>query len=1014
MKLFPNVLIRVGGAPFDNIECLGNGNVSSALYASISEKEKQRDSERTAISDELYTLINSLSDPREQNILLNLRRDIFNGKKFSIEKARPVLPAQMLQKLEAHIGLNASIANLRTEQENAFNSELLEARKAVAKLASDEEFQKGLLLSSRTLLDRVRSYCTSDLASPKKKEQQTEQGLLKYITRMYCKTSPFSTFTNLVVAKVKPGREKFLTLPAGAHGTTSHIRLNNFLYNYLRTLLLKTKPAYRLLAVRPNPTVKLDGDHYLFLTNSQNIEAFQRTPADPLLELFLELTTGQGNGIRYCDLVQAIIEGEYIDATAEDIEGFIEQLLEFGFLEFNIGVSGIDPDWDIKFIEKLGPLAAENVQHISELMDVLRDMRGLANKYASAPLAERKKILDTVHTDFKAICMKLHEAAGLPADERKPKEELMAEYRAKQEEEKKKAAENKRSEGEKKTEEAKAEEPAAEANEKEKEEEAFRHISTTYFHFNPEQMFYEDTTRNVTPVLDEGMLAEFTQTVNDLMQRIAIYQGQLAEKDAMAHYFANKYGKDAEVSLLTYYEDFYREYKKPEKEKQDQLKKKIAERMKEAKEKAAKAKEDTSVPGPEAAEAATLKESDQPEGPQIHATKQRNELMQKWSVRLGEILREKNSATKDNTYHASLGDVIAANNDTGVPEQSEPPSSYGFFVQLFTEKDEAGKKTLKGVLNGTFPGFGKLMSRFLHIFDEEVTEDLRKWNLDMGGADDLLIEDCDASYFNANLHPPLLPYEIWMPGGHNSLPAEKQLPITDFTVKYNSATGHLDLVHAPTGKNAYVFDLGFQGHNGRSQLFQLLEKFTKTRYLFASPVASAVSNKANSKERLKDTAETLAVPRVVYENKIILQRRGWYIPRTELPLPALHETPCTYYNRINAWRRSLNIPDEVFVFINTDRFNASTQANDEGKRPGRDDYKPQYINFNSPLLVNLFEKITGKITHTLRIEEMMPASRDLFSFGTGRHVTEFMVQWYNFEGKELPEAVSEEMIQMNK
>jgi len=229
-----------------------------------------------------------------------------------------------------------------------------------------------------------------------------------------------------------------------------------------------------------------------------------------------------------------------------------------------------------------------------------------------------------------------------------------------------------------------------------------------------------------------------------------------------------------------------------------------------------------------------------------------------------------------------------------------------------------------------------------------------------------------------------------------------------FHFEVNEDTSRLDLIHTPTGKHAYVFDLGFQGHTGRSQLFQLLEKFSRARYLFASPLAASLSG-IDKKQKTPVTDAVMQVPRVMYEDTIVLQRRGWYVPGKLVPVRGPQETACSYYNRINAWRKENEIPDEVFIFINPDRFNTDISA----KRPGRDDYKPQYINFNSPLLVTFFERMTGKISNALKIEEMLPSSKTLFTLGRERHVTEFVVQWYNYE-EESKSLAKEEIAQMEK
>ncbi|MBC7919720.1 MAG: lantibiotic dehydratase, partial [Ferruginibacter sp.] len=257
--------------------------------------------------------------------------------------------------------------------------------------------------------------------------------------------------------------------------------------------------------------------------------------------------------------------------------------------------------------------------------------------------------------------------------------------------------------------------------------------------------------------------------------------------------------------------------------------------------------------------------------------------------------------------------------------------------------------------------------------------------------------------------PPLMPFEIRIPGGHNTLPSEKQLPITDFEVVFDEVQQRTKLVHKPSGKRTYVFDLGFQGQSGRSQLFRLLEKFTKVEYLYAQPILNLVNNGVHSHTLARTdtgtgtdtgTRRITVFPRIVYEDRIILQRKSWHVPKEQIPVRKPQASDADYFMMLDGWRRQWDIADEVFVCINP------LEAKPEGVPPkllqklGRDDYKPQYIHFGNPLLVNLFEKLAAKVPTLLKIEEMLPHSGHLASIGPDKFVTECVVQWYQRAGNQ--------------
>lgn len=970
IKLFPHVLMRISGGPFRELESLNMHKSVDAVKNIIAEKEKKKIL-KDKLSDELFSFIQQVTDPRQQNLVLNIRRDIFNNRKVSagkIKEVEEILSDEIKKGLQDYFSAIDTIRQLEAEAEPVFNKEQVAIRENFKKLVQNENLQKGLLLSSKSLLDQMHLYLGRDSASLRKKEQQIEQGLMKYVTRMYAKTSPFSTFTNLATGTLVAGGKTFLS--SGTDGQSrviSHIRLNNYIFQYLKTLFFKNKEIFHSFLLRPNPTIRQEQEMYVFLTNHNNVEAFQRMPFNGVLELLVELCSENKDGLVYKELIRTILDNQYIDASEEELDEYIQQLLEYGFFEYNIGVSGIDPDWDLKIVEKLNPLA-EELPLIKELIQVLKDVRQIATAFGNAEFAGRKKLIDEAYAKLRSVCMKLHEAAGLPAGERKTREEMQEEWSQKQKEMKP---------GDEKQEAAPAENDPE--DEKKEEDLVFKHQHRTYFYFKPEQLFYEDTTLDIAPQLNGEQLTEFLQPVRDLFDKMRMFEGYTSERIRMADYFEKKYESTAKVDLLTFYEDFYRDVKKVEAEAEEKMKKAKAEKVtvEEGAEKEAKMIEPLPVI------------------PKIKALEEKNKA---WQDQFTALMKEKKERAGDH-FAFGLGDIYKTHEYSPHPAaENTNVSSHGLFVQFFTEKDEQGKEKLMGVLNSPLPGFGKLMSRFLHIFDDQVTEEIRDWNKAWIG-EDIFVEGCDASVFNANLHPTLMPYETWMPGSQNSLPSDRHIPITDIAVCIEGES--LKLIHKPSEKRLYTFDLGFQGIMGRSRLFQLMSIFSLVEHL----AWNSLTGKINSTFIVRDLPEEkngspkkiIFRPRIVFEDRIILQRKMWFVPKELLPLRQSTESDWAYFEKVNEWRIANNLPEEAFIFVG-DRGPAENIPEEDRKKLGKDDYKPQYMNFSNPLLVNLFEKSITKVPVSLKIEEMLPGSEQLFRLGKEKHVIEFMVQWYEKNG----------------
>ena len=964
MPLFPHVLLRISGGAFAKFQRL-NLSQTTQIVRDLWACQTALRALRQQLCDSLYEVIGAIQDGDVRVTLVAIRRAVFNERDLTtalLSQVNTHIPAPVMQQINQYLQYKTHMADLSKHGELLYTGEVESAREHLGHLVQDEQVQMGLLLSSQSLLQHGMLYYHNTTAPARKRALKTEQSLIKYLSRMYTKTSPFSTFTNLAMGTITPPDSQADTAgplwciePAETTAVVSHIRLNNALYQYLKGLLTKNRSIYRYLLVRPNPTLTKEPQHYVFLTNSNNIEAFQRLSAHAVLDLFHALTSAQKAGIAYDELVQTIVSHDYIDATPEEIAAYIDELIAYGFLEFHLGVSGIDPDWDLALCTQLRPLRAHSSQ-IDALLDALAQLRQLATAYGHAPVAQRRVVLDEAYRVFHTVCMTLHAAAGLPPEERLLPTERQASTQG-----------------------TPSPHDTAEAS-NDAPEDAFRHYSVTAFYFKPEQMFYEDTSLNVSPRLDHASILALVTPLHHLLQDLRQFAGYGEEQERMRHYFSQAYGGRSAVSLLQFYEDYYREVKKPEMAR-------LARARQPASEHAAAPRLPGTQPAPE-----TTAEPDA--GFAVPSIAARQAHHQQW---LAHFTHHIYAAGRDQTTHLDLrrADITAVNQTLGVwgQQHAGQSSSYGAFIQPFYMRQPDGQCRLMGVVNATFPGFGKMISRFLHLFDSDVTDELRRWNTAVC-PDSLLLEDTDASYFNANLHPPLMPYEIWMPGGHNSLPAAQHIAVTELAVMLDEAHDTLRLLHQPSGKPAYVFDLGFQAHGGRSPLFRLLDRFSLAAYCSHYPLVSALNAHWQAQPAAAEAREVpWTTPRIVYDDRLVLQRQAWHFPKALLPMRQPQESDWAYFARVNAWRLEHQLPDEVFISLFDRRPTPDLPAPGQ-QQHSRDDYKPQYICFHNPFLVTLFAKLLHKVPHSLKIEEMLPNSEQLLTLGAQQHVTEWVVQWY--------------------
>lgn len=304
---------------------------------------------------------------------------------------------------------------------------------------------------------------------------------------------------------------------------------------------------------------------------------------------------------------------------------------------------------------------------------------------------------------------------------------------------------------------------------------------------------------------------------------------------------------------------------------------------------------------------------------------------------------------------------------------NEKALSRGMFLQLHRENG-----TYYGVLNASLPGMGKVPGRFLYMFDENITAQLRQYNERLYPSH-MMMELNDASAFNANHHPPLLNHELQLPGGHNIYPAAQQIPVTKVEVTYQ----HGQLVLLYEHREVHAFDLNLETFSNRSHLYQLLAHFnadSRPSLQHFIQLTDGVYRNCHP----RGNNPVYCWPRITYNHTLVIRRKTWQVAVKAIPLQLPGENPAAYYIRLNQWKDAQGLPDAVFVFLRK----RGLKTPNSKKGGLADDYKPQYISFHQPVLVLLLLKLLGRAGDDLWLEEVLPAPE--------HQAKEYLIQWYKY------------------
>lgn len=908
MEIFPYLITRIAGAPFDVIDCFEFKKLYQ-LFETLKILKDEKENKKNKICTDLLKYNQTLNDKSLQNAIQNIRRDIFNDRKI---KTRDLVKLNeiIVETIDEYVLLVANLLNFTRYFDKKYRKIQNDYSLMLQSVAKNEFLQKGLLISSQELYKDANEYLFN---SPKllqlKRDEHLELSLFKYITRSCTKTSPFSTFTNLSNSIIQNKLKVPIFEPCKKieeDSVISYVRINNYILKYIADLLLSIPELSLNINLSINSTVEIENKNYLFLTNCNNKEAFQRIPRNFLNKLiFLKLSTNKkATQIQLTTYIK-----KKINVAEDQLNLYLKSLINCGFLEYRIPISGTDPNWNKTLRKFLLKTFGKDFKCINELVQTLKNMDDYAILFQSGTSQMRNEILQKAFLEFKIACKNLHNFGQLSFTEvNLEKKNILISNKNK-----------------------------LESNDKNIDREFLCHKDLT-FRFTPEKIYYDDTIRTASFKFKKDELEEFVQKLNNLFSCMDLSDIAFAGNEKIAEFFLTTFGERNTITLLTFYEHYSRWLLK----EKEALKKNTSESI---------------------------------------STKTRQKL---------DPLDDKKQASATQTYKNGENILITVDNtfyygcdikesDFCIQDKKNKLSySKSFFVQFYQERQKNDNFKLVGVINGCFPGNGKLISRFLHLFDKKVTNDLKHFNQQIAENENFIFaENTDNSYFNANIHPSFCDYEIVSPSSNNDSTKRFKLSVSDLSVRYSKEKKRLELIHKNLDQEIFVYDLGLQSLYSRSKLYQLLVQFNinynEIFALFYRQIKDVLKIRP-----CYDFDDIMIFPRVTFESQIIIQRKRWQVKKEKIPLKKSNNSDSEFFIILNEWRKSLLIDNEVFVKgINNIR---------------NDDRKPQYINFLNPLCVKLFEKLASRITDSLIIEEMLPNTQQLLSVNGKKHVSEFVLQ----------------------
>lgn len=407
--VFARFIARLAALPNSAIDALRCGNLEAHLERYLSTEDKIR-STRAIVSDALHAAIATCDAP-ERRELIELRRDLFNGRRpspFRLSNCCRLLGPQNVAMVLKTVDILRDRDECRNTFYASYSRAVDETRSRFRRLLGDQRFQNGLVLSSEALFDAVRRDASREKRRSQSKLEQEERGLLRYFTRSTTKATPFGTFCTVLGGSIKESRVTTLWNVAGDTVQRTAVLLNKRLFDVLWSHLKSRDGVRRHLHVVLNPSLQADERTWRFLTVKDGREVVQtltrNAPLNDVVDVIQRI--GSETMLRLCDRV---VSDDRVDAVTEEAWSFLNQLVDIGFLRLQCPVPEQDMNWDLSLSEALRRV---DDAHAAATVDLLGKLRTCLNAFTESTPDERAVLLRQMRGSITATCTSL----GLDAD----------------------------------------------------------------------------------------------------------------------------------------------------------------------------------------------------------------------------------------------------------------------------------------------------------------------------------------------------------------------------------------------------------------------------------------------------------------------------------------------------------------------------------------------------------------------------------------------------------------------
>ncbi|SFT00731.1 lantibiotic dehydratase [Marininema halotolerans] len=271
-----------------------------------------------------------------------------------------------------------------------------DSNRVLKKLVQDPRIQEAIAIASPSLYKALGNLDSEDA----KKKRQAETSIMRYLSRMATRSTPFGILAGLSIGKLGDSTE------AKLHSSDQHIKRTRPDMEWLLALVakLENRPAIiRQLRFTRNHAVQSSGRRLILPFSSEcgqqrnNDNELRESINVQASEPVLKVLEAAHTSISFKDLLQ-YMTGEYPDVDPEKIAGLIEQLFAQEFLISHLRPPMTNPSSLQYLIEQLA-----GIQGAEDERDLLLEIEQLIGQYDALPIGQGLELYLELNEKMKEV-----------------------------------------------------------------------------------------------------------------------------------------------------------------------------------------------------------------------------------------------------------------------------------------------------------------------------------------------------------------------------------------------------------------------------------------------------------------------------------------------------------------------------------------------------------------------------------------------------------------------------------